>query len=303
VRILSFGELLWDVIRENEYLGGAPLNFSASAQRLGNPTTLLTGVGADARGARAIEQMKLQSLTTRFVFAVPDAPTGTAVVTTDDAGNATYLFARPAAFDRVPLSPELLEAIREMNPDWIYCGTLTQTDPANEALLHRLTEAVPEARRFYDINLREGHWNFALVERLSRCANLIKLNDAEAETLFKLTCASEPFSIEAFCRFWSSTYGPELICVTRGGEGCSIWANGRLSSFAGFPVQVSDTVGAGDAFGAAFLHGYHHRWSIGETARFANALGSIVASRPGATPAWTIEECFERASIAPAEPG
>jgi fructokinase len=225
------------------------------------------------------------------------------VVTTDDAGNATYLFARPAAYDRVPLSPALLEAIRKMNPDWIYYGTLTQTDSANEALLHRLTEAVPGARRFYDINLREGHWNFALVERLSRRANLIKLNDAEAETLFKLTCPSEPFSIEAFCRFWSSAYGPELICVTGGGDGCSIWADGRFSSFAGFPVQVSDTVGAGDAFGAAFLHGYHHRWKIGDTARFANALGSIVASRAGAIPAWTIEECFERASIFPAETG
>jgi sugar/nucleoside kinase (ribokinase family) len=36
-----------------------------------------------------------------------------------------------------------------------------------------------------------------------------------------------------------------------------------------------------------------------KAARFANALGSIVASRPGATPAWTLEECLERAATSP----
>jgi len=52
-------------------------------------------------------------------------------------------------------------------------------------------------------------------------------------------------------------------------------------------------VGAGDAFAAAFLHGNIEHWQIARQACFANALGALVASRAGATPAWTVEECLQ----------
>jgi sugar/nucleoside kinase (ribokinase family) len=61
----------------------------------------------------------------------------------------------------------------------------------------------------------------------------------------------------------------------------------------GYKVEVRDTVGAGDAFAAAFLHGYHLGWSTMRTARFANAAGAIVASRAGATPSWSTQECLD----------
>ena len=59
----------------------------------------------------------------------------------------------------------------------------------------------------------------------------------------------------------------------------------RLHSVPGFPVAVEDTVGAGDAFSAAFLMVITVDGRSYSAARFANALGSIVASRAGATPA------------------
>ena len=60
----------------------------------------------------------------------------------------------------------------------------------------------------------------------------------------------------------------------------------------GYQVSVCDTVGARDAFSAAFLHGYRAGWPLLTTAKFANAVGRIVAGRPGATPEWQIEECL-----------
>ena len=59
----------------------------------------------------------------------------------------------------------------------------------------------------------------------------------------------------------------------------------------GFKVEVADTVGAGDAFSAAFLHGIEQGWDARLTGRFANAVGALVASRAGATPEWHMEEC------------
>jgi fructokinase len=211
-------------------------------------------------------------------------------VTTDCNGNATFVIERPMAFDCVDLSDSLLSKTSQMRPEWIYFGTLAQSMGQGEERLERLLAANPQARCFYDVNLREGHWNLKLVQRLSKLASIIKLNAAEAETLFELTNGTKLFSIDVFCRFWSSTYGGQIICITLGDKGCSVWRQDCLQSFPGHSVSVVDTVGAGDAFAAAFLHGYESSWSIERTARFANAVGALVVSRAGAMPNWNIGE-------------
>ena len=290
MQILAIGEVLWDVFDHAEFLGGAPLNFSAAAQRLGNSIVLVTAVGDDPRGHRALESMNALGLSTDLVQLLPGKETGTAQVTTDSAGNASYLIKRPAAFDELALNDERLAAIFNLRPSWIYFGTLAQTDSLAEDNLRRILQGVPGAKCFYDMNLREGHWNLPLVQRLSDLASILKLNETEAETLFQLTLPGEEFSPGKFCRHWSSTYGIETICVTLGSEGCAIFSEDALQYFAGFSVIVADTVGAGDAFAAAFLHGLGAQWPMAQTAAFANALGALVASRAGATPAWTIDE-------------
>jgi fructokinase len=300
VRVVSVGEVLWDVIGDHEFLGGAPLNFSMSSQRLGNEVALVSAVGADRRGVRAIRSIEALGLNPKFIEVIPDRETGAATVTTDDSGNASFVIRRPAAFDFLNTDDLLVAHLAAIHPDWIYFGTLAQTSNGNEAVLHRLVAAAPKARCFYDLNLREGHWSFDLVQRLSGLASVIKLNEFEAETLYHLACNGEQFSLEAFCRCWSQIYGTEVICITLGLRGCAIWQDGGLKIFAGFPVKVVDTVGAGDAFSAAFLYGLQLGWPMERTASFANALGAIVASRAGATPNWTIEECLRLSESASA---
>ena len=292
MQILTIGELLWDVFSETEFLGGAPLNFSVGAQRLGNSVTLVSAVGQDARGSRAIQFMTALRLTIDFVQVVPGRHTGTARVTTDSCGNASYFIQRPAAFDDLVLNDALLSQLTSLQPQWIYYGTLSQTNQTNEDLLHRLVQQLPSSKCLYDMNLRDGHWNLSLVQRLSELASVAKLNENEAETLFRMIRTSEEFSLEEFCRYWSSTFQIDTICVTRGREGCGIFTDDTLYLFEGFAVDVIDTVGAGDAFAAAFLHGQILDWPVARTASFANALGALVASRPGATPAWTADECL-----------
>jgi fructokinase len=301
VRIVSVGEVLWDVIGDEEYLGGAPLNFSVSSQRLGNEVALLGAVGADQRGKRAIQAIEALGLNPKFIQVDPNHETGTAIVTTDQSGNATFVIKRPAAFDFLNVDDSVVSHLAATCPGWIYFGTLAQTSNENETLLHRLVASAPEARGFYDLNLREGHWSFDLVRRLSGLASVIKLNEFEAETLYRLTCPMEQFSLEGFCRCWSQSYGTKVVCVTLGERGCAIWANDAFRTFTGFSVKVVDTVGAGDAFSAAFLHGLELGWPTERTAAFANALGAIVASRAGATPPWTVEEVFRLIETASSE--
>lgn len=297
MRVLSIGEMLWDIFPDQERLGGAPLNFCANMHRLGDSATLITAVGKDHRGQLACEVMRAIGLTTDFVQVVEHKATGAALVSTSSEGEPHFVIPRPAAFDAIELSPQIFSRVRDLSVDWLYFGTLLQTESEIERFTESLALRLPGARCFYDMNLRAGHWNFPLIQRLSRLSSVLKLNEGEAETLSELggTPLSE-FSLESFCPAWASTYGIDVICVTLGAAGCCVYADGSVQRIPGYPVIVRDTVGSGDAFAAAFLHGYHRGWPILQTARFANALGAIVASHPGATPDWSVDECLAMAA-------
>lgn len=304
MQVLSVGEILWDVFPERELLGGAPLNFSANAVRLGNRAALITAVGDDDRGRLAQEAMIALGVSTEFVRVTAERPTGVALVSTGPDGEPRFEIARPAAFDFLEMAPEALERAKHLQPDWLYFGTLIQTDEHVEQITRSLRESLPGVRGFYDMNLRTGSWNLPLVQRLCELATILKLNEFEARTLGELTgMGAETFSLEEFCRKWAAVYGIDSICVTLGAAGCLVFQSGGAQTVPGYPATVEDTVGAGDAFAAAFLHGSHHGWPVLQTARFANAVGSTVASRAGATPEWSVEECLQLAAISWAQAG
>lgn len=290
VRIVSIGEILWDVINGAEFLGGAPLNFSAHSQRLGNSVALISAVGADARGERTLSAVQSLGLTIEFIQTTTKKPTATACVSFDALGNAVFSFDRPAAYDFVSVDEVTLSSVAAIMPNWIYFGTLAETVTESEETLRKIIESCPAARRFYDMNLRAGYWTLPLVERLCRIATVLKLNEAEAELLFQSIPLSGTFSVESFCRQWAERHGLEAICTTLGSRGCAVFTDGQFTTFPGHPVTVADTVGAGDAFAAGFLHGLDLEWPLERTASFANALGALVASRSGATPEWNRNE-------------
>jgi fructokinase len=291
MKILSVGEVLWDVFDNEELLGGAPLNFSASTLRLGDQPDLISMLGVDIRGDRALEKIKAMGLICDFIQRTNRLPTGVARVTLDEHRNSTFQLERPAAYDAIELGPLVLEDISAKNFDWMYYGTLLHTTPEAEVRLHQLLKTSSPARGFYDVNLREGHWNLGLVKRLSQTASVIKVNADEAHTIFHLEYGDVPYTLEKFCQNWSTAFELQAVCVTLGNDGCAIWHENQLQYFPGYPVTVVDTVGAGDSFAAVFLHGFHYGWPMEKTAQLANAVGALVASRPGALPAWSLEEC------------
>jgi fructokinase len=72
--------------------------------------------------------------------------------------------------------------------------------------------------------------------------------------------------------------------VTRGEDGCFVASDDTQVDVCGEKVDVIDAVGAGDAFTAAFVCGLLWSWPLDRIARFANSVGALVASRPGAMP-------------------
>jgi fructokinase len=291
VRIVSIGEIIWDVVAPSEYLGGAPLNFAAHAHKLGHEVYLLSAVGDDERGQRALEGLKKCGISTDFVQVAAGKRTGTAEVELDTDGKPMFRIIRPAAYDFVDLSTDVVKRIAKVRPQWIYFGTLFHNSrQALDATL-RLLEHLPGAKRFYDVNLRDGNWNLTTVEQLASQATIIKLSDSEAESLdASLDVEGLEASVEHFCRRWSEQYRCKTICVTFGERGCGIYKEGQYTEAPGRKVEVADTIGAGDAFAAAFVHATEQGWDAYRCGAFANAVGALVASRPGATPEWNVDE-------------
>lgn len=283
MRLTSLGEILWDLIDGRELLGGATFNFSVQLSRLGHDVSFVSAVGGDDRGRRALEGASQLGLSTRFIRTVKDAPTGTVSVTVDERGQPSYVLHRPAAYDFAAL-PSL-----PVDPEWIYHGTLQFIDPRMLALLHDLLRRYPGARRFYDINLRKNSYTTPLVMELLRLGGVVKLNDDELAQVQQMAGTSHT-SIEGFCRDYASRFGWDAVCVTRGDRGCAIFKGGEYVEVSAIPVKVADTVGAGDAFAAAFLHGLDAGWPPAKIGAFANRLGALVASRPGGAPEWSWSE-------------
>lgn len=291
MRIVCIGEIIWDVIEGKEHLGGAPLNFAAHCRKLGHEAFLVSAVGDDERGRRALEGLLKCDLTTEFVQVLAGRNTGIAEVEVGTDGKPVFDIVRPAAYDFLELGSNERQRIASLQADWIYVGTLYHTTLHALDSTLQLLDAMPRAERFYDINLREGHWSLTTVDQLASRANVIKLSDSEAEFLDgSLNTSSNGSSVEDFCRRWLDRYGCKTICVTLGERGCAICQEDSYTELPGRKVEVADTVGAGDAFAAAFLHGINEGWDVRRCGIFANAAGALVASRPGAIPEWNVGE-------------
>jgi fructokinase len=120
-------------------------------------------------------------------------------------------------------------------------------------------------------------------------ATAVKLNDEEAVVLNE-RLGWPASSLERFAELAGARFKLDVVCITKGASGSALWRKGEYIEAPGFKVAVADTVGAGDAFSAALLHGINLGWPLQEIAEFANRVGALVASRPGATPRWTLEE-------------
>jgi len=289
VKIISIGEVLWDVIGDPEHLGGAPLNFAAHTESLGHTVFFVSAVGEDERGLQILKSMEELDLSTRYVRRVQGHLTSVVTVTLEPSGQSRFVIHRPAAYDFPTLTRFEIDELVSTRPDWIYFGTLLQMSPPAKELTLKPIEANSQARFFYDVNLRVNCYEPSLLRELISRATVAKLNEDEARLvggILGLPC----HAMQEFCRGCAATFGLEAICVTRGPKGCALLLGNKFIEADGYKVKVVDAVGAGDAFAAAFVHGLGSGSSPQEIADFAYRVGTLIARRAGAIPPWTIEE-------------
>lgn len=279
--VVAIGEILWDLLPTGPVFGGAPANFASHAGALGAQAVVISRVGDDELGRKIREQLRNRGLSDGRIQTDPLRPTSTVSVRLEN-GQPHYTIHENVAWDHLEDTASVLDLAQ--NASAICFGSLAQRSPVSRQAIQRVVAASdPTALRVFDINLRQYFYDRPTIEASLRLANVLKLNDAELPILADL------FSLtgndgEVIAQF-AEQFSLKAVVLTRGAHGSLLAVDGELSTHSGLSAQVNDTVGAGDAFTAAFTIGLLRGWPLDKINEHANQIAAYVCSQSGATPA------------------
>ena len=251
---LVIGEALIDIVERtgrvtDEHVGGSPLNVAVGLSRLGRDVYFLTHIGDDARGRRIADYVTASGAHL-LDGSVRARRTPVAQAMLDEAGAATYKFDIDWQLDGTPeVDPPLL----------VHTGSIaTVLEPGCRAVPTLLDTYRGSATITFDPNVRPAlitdvNQAKERIEHLVERSDVVKASD---EDLHWLAPDTPP---EKMAELWSKT-GPALVAVTMGGDGAFAVSAAGSVQVPACPVQVVDTVGAGDSFMTGLLDAL---WSLG----------------------------------------
>jgi fructokinase len=296
--IVGLGELLWDLLPAGKQLGGAPANFSVMSARLGNRAVIASRLGNDALGREARAYLATLPGDIACIQSDPKQPTGAVSVTLKE-GQAEYIFHEPVAWDFLELTPEWKQLAALA--DAVCFGTLAQREPVSRRTIHAFLAATRrDCVRVFDVNLRKPYYTRVVLEDSLSRATILKLNDAEMPEVLKLLKLGEdaPATPDASflrkgARLLLGEFPIQLVCVTMGGSGSLLVTREVFDQHPGIPIEIADTIGAGDAFTAALTGYYLQGAPLPVLNEAGNRWGSWVASQSGGMPALSEEKRAE----------
>jgi len=291
IKILAIGELLWDLLPTGKQLGGAPANFAYHTHARGADARVVSCVGNDPLGRAILADLAALGLPTEGVGVSATVPTGTVTVEIGADGQPQFTVHENVAWDHIRLTPAALDFAAQA--DAICFGSLAQRCETSRAAIRRLVSHTPAtALRVFDINLRQRFYTPEIIATALTLANALKLNDAELPVLAAMFGLAG--DARAQLAALATKFDLHAIALTRGAHGSLLLAAGVWSEHAGLPAKVVDTVGAGDAFTAAWIMGLLARQPLDEINGSANELAAFVCSQPGATPPLpeNLKECL-----------
>lgn len=255
-RGLVIGESLVDVVERadlvSEHVGGGPLNVAVGLARLGRDVDLMTHIGADEHGRRILAYLNAAGV--QLVpgsSAAPRTPTARARI--DEHGSADYAFDLQWQLSGTPaVAPPLV----------VHTGSIAAVlDPGCLAVA-ALTDAYrPSATVTLDPNVRPALIADRTLAR-RRIEHLVERSDivkASEEDLRWLAPGRPPALI---ARTWLAL-GPSVVVVTMGERGAAAVCAAGETRVSATPVQVVDTVGAGDAFMVGLIDALWSRGLLG----------------------------------------
>lgn len=285
-KVLSYGEILWDIIDGQATIGGAPFNLAGHLARLGAESFLYSKVGADELGRRALREIARLGVHSNYVKTDSRYPTGTALVRLDHQGVPSYSFPEGVSYQQIEGDAAALHSLRREGFSLFYFGSMVQMAEQSRETLFRILEACTFQDVFFDVNIRRDFCPHAMVEQSLQYATILKLNEEEAQRFGTLFCTGEQ-EAELIRALFTQYRGLRCVLVTKGPRGCTVCSRAAAREINECVSKAVDTVGAGDAFSAGFISGLLSGWDVFRSARRGAILSDFVASSSGALPAYS----------------
>ncbi|MHB2017864.1 MAG: 5-dehydro-2-deoxygluconokinase [Candidatus Xenobia bacterium] len=283
----QIGSPLADGQSTSMYVGNCPANVAVGASRLGLKVAMLTRVGHDAPGEFVLRTLEREGIDVSHVARDPDAQTPVilAGIQPPDRFSVTFYRDRPA--DLAIARSDFDDAWIESSQAILVSGHSMSRPDAAQVLIHLLETAKRVGTKIvYDIDFRACLWHHRYPSReLQKVLPYADVVVGTAEEFQTLAGLDHPQRAVALVRART----PGLVILKLGAGGAQV---GDLVVPA-WPVQVLNTLGAGDSFIAGFLSGWLRGMSLEDSLKRANANGAMVVTRHGCAPAMAYAEEME----------
>ncbi|MFC7359211.1 carbohydrate kinase family protein [Nocardioides astragali] len=247
--VLVVGESLVDVLATPaappvDAPGGSPLNVAVTLGRLGTPVSILTAIGDDDRGAALRDHLASSRVDIRPGPVLPRTSSAVARVGTDGAATYEFDISWPAV-DQPDLSDVGI----------VHTGSIAFFSQPGAAAVGELLRTAHDSGvvTTLDPNVRPalvGDRDAAVrhLEATLPSVDVLKLSDEDASWLYPDTAHDDVVALLL-------QRGPRLVALTRGPAGSSLVTPTTRVDVPAPPTTVVDTVGAGDAWMGALIHG------------------------------------------------
>lgn len=295
----NIGAEFIDIKGFDAFVGGSPLNIAVGASRLDAKVSLLTGVGNDKIGDFIINFLKKQNVNTDSIAKIEGARTSAVVLGIEPPDRFPLVYYRDNAADSQVTIDHVIAADISKYKILEISATALNIEPSRSAVFYAVEHAFEnDVEVVLDIDFRADQWkevrSFGLMVRALLSKVKIAIGTEEeilAATLqsvdqIKITHQqiSAPeikgdikASIQKILKL-----GPEILIVKRGSKGVTVhYKDGKELEVPGFPVEILNVLGAGDAFASGFIYGYLQGWDIYKACRLGNASGAWVVQKPG----------------------
>jgi len=281
------------------YVGGSPTNISVGATRLGAKAALLTAVGEDPVGDFLLHFLREEGVTTDYIPRKAGMRSSCVLLGIEPPDRFPLQYYRDNCADINLTIDDVLAAPVTDCEVFQFAGTNLSLEPSRSATMFAAELARQSgARVVFDIDFRPDQWSdiraFGVVARSALpLVDVVlgtedEINAATLSSVEQMELTHSQVSdakvtgdtLAAIGRILES--GPEAVVEKVGAQGARIHLrDGEIIDAPGFPVEIYNILGAGDAFGAGFLYGLVRDWGWYRSARLGNACGAIVVTKHG----------------------
>ena len=290
------------------YVGGSPTNIAVGARRLGLRAAVLTAVGEDPVGDFIFKFLNAEQVETKFIQRKPGTRTSAVVLGIEPPDKFPLIYYRDNCADNQLSIDDVLNTPIHDCRVFEFSGTGLSVEPSRSANLFAAERARTSGGIVVlDLDFRPNQWHdpraFGVVVRSAlplvdivlgtedECKAVILADPAQVSVEHSQVSGAHVagdvnVAVEAM-----QLRGPKVVVVKRGERGATLFEAGQpVRDVPGFPVEVHNVLGAGDAFASGFIYGLVRGWDSYKAARLGNAGGAIVVTRHGCANFMAYEE-------------